>query len=188
MAKISSTVAVKNSTPLSQGAFSLLELLIVILIISVAYMLAFASMKEEAKSKKPLHIDSLRTTLLSGDLNHTDGEFFCIDHSKSCYVYKNGTTTRYKGKLALGELEVYYVDEEQRLTKVEYGRHDGHRLSLRLQSYHNGSSKPLIIKNQEGIYYLPSFFGMTQKVDSLDSAKEMWLANRDILKDSSQYY
>lgn len=173
---------------MQRSAFSLLELLIVILIISFAYLLVFTSMREKSDKPKTLEVANLRATLLNKELHYRNGEFFCIEKSQNCYLYKNGTTTRYKGKIALSALEVYFVDSEGGLSEFEFGRYQGDRISLRFKTYKNGSSSEMIIKNKTGIYYLPAFFGKTQRVNSLEKAKELWLANNKSLEDSSEYY
>jgi len=169
-------------------AFSLLELLVVIFIISFAYLLVFASMRQKLDKPKILEVANLRVTLLNKELRYTDGEFFCIEKSQNCYIYKNGTTKRYKGKLSLSNLEIYFVDSKEGLSEFEFGRYQGERISLRFKTYKNGSSSPMIIKNKKAIYYLPAFFGKTKRVDSLEKAKELWIANNKSLEDSSEYY
>lgn len=145
-------------------------------------------MRQKLDKPKVLEVTNLRSTLLNKELHYTNGEFFCMEKSQNCYIYKNGATTRYEGKLSLSALEVYFVDSEGGLSEFEFGRYQGERISLRFKTYKNGSSSKMIIKNRTGIYYLPSFFGKRQRVDSLEKAKELWLANNKSLEDSSEYY
>ncbi len=181
-------LSVKDLFRSQRFAFSLLELMIVIFIISFAYLLIFSSMKKAQEKPKALQVSNLRSLLLSGELRYSDSEFFCIDKSKSCYIYKDGETDKYEEDIALGDLSVYYLDDEESLQEFDFGRYHDRRVSLRFKTYHNGSSSQMIIKSREGIYYLPSFFGKSTKVDSLDKGKEMWIANKERLEDSGEYY
>jgi len=169
-------------------AFSLLELLIVILIISFAYVLVFSSMRTTQEEPKALQISNIKSTLAKEGYSHKDIELFCIAKSSSCYIYQDGDNSKYDGDIALGDLSAYRLDERNDIQKIDFGRIDDHRVSLRFKLYHNGSSSQLILKNTTGFYYLPPFFDKPTKVDSLESAKKLWLANREYLEDSGEYY
>ncbi len=169
-------------------AFSLLELLIVIVIISFAYMLVFASMKTKQEKPKPLQISNIKSTLTQQGYDHTDMELFCIAKSNRCYIYQDGENKKYKEDVSLGDLTAYRLDRRNDLQKIDFGRIDDHHVSLRFSMYHNGSSSQLILQNNTGIYYLPPFFGTPTKVDSVDSARDLWLKNRELLKDAGEYY
>jgi len=169
-------------------AFSLLELLIVILIISFAYMLVFSSMKTAQEKPKALQISNIKSTLSKQGYDHIDMELFCIAKSNSCYIYQDGDTSKYESDISLGDLSVYRLDEHNDLKKIDFGRIDDHHVSLRFRLYHNGSSSQLILQNAKGVYYLPPFFDKPSKVDSVESAKELWLANREYLRDTGEYY
>ncbi|SFV57188.1 hypothetical protein MNB_SV-6-698 [hydrothermal vent metagenome] len=169
-------------------AFTLLELLIVILIISFAYMLVFASMKTTQEKPKALQISNIKSTLAKQGYDHIDMELFCLAKSSSCYIYRDGDNEKYEEEVSLGKLSAYRLDERNDLQKIDFGRIDDHQVSLRFKLYHNGSSSQLILKNATGVYYLPPFFGEPVKTDSIESAKELWLANREYLRDTGEYY
>jgi prepilin-type N-terminal cleavage/methylation domain-containing protein len=169
-------------------AFSLLELMIVIIIISLVYALTFASMRKSQKEPRSLRAENLKSTLFEQGLSHTEGEFFCLDKCTQCFLYQNGETTEYSGKLALGDLEVYRMEKNNRLEKVEYGRYRDHPVCLRFKFHHNGSSTQMVLQNKSGIYYLPALFGETAKTDSLEEAEKLWLKYTSLMKDSGEYY
>lgn len=176
------------SEKIDRRAFSLLELLIVILIISFAYMLVFSSMKTTQEKPKALQISNIKSTLAKQGYDHIDMELFCIAKSNSCYIYRDGDSEKYKEEVSMGELTAYRLDDRNDLQKIDFGRIDDHHISLRFKLHHNGSSSQLILKNATGIYYLPAFFGEPTKTDSIESAKELWLASRDHLRDTGEYY
>jgi len=59
---------------------------------------------------------------------------------------------------------------------------------LEVNFYPNGSSTPLILQDDEGIYFLPAFFGKARKAASLEEAKELWLKYNDVLHNQGDYY
>ena len=169
-------------------AFSLLELLIVIVIISFSYMLVFSSMQHAQNKPKALGAANLKSTLGEQGLLHTDSELFCLDKCKKCYLYQNGETTVYEGDLALGDLTIYHMGEDERLEKVDFGRYQDHPVCLRFILHHNGSSSQMVIRNKAGIYYLPALFGKTIKTASLEEAETLWLNYADLLADSGEFF
>lgn len=169
-------------------AFSLLELLIVIAIISLSYMLVFSAMQRTQSKPKAMGIENLKSTLSEQGLLHTDGELFCLDKCQKCYLYQNGETTEYEGDLALDDLTVYRMDKDEKLEKVDFGRYQDHPVCLRFAFHHNGSSSQMVIRDRTGIYYLPSFFGKATKTASLEEAERLWLKYTDLLADSGEFY
>nr|MBL0721171.1 type II secretion system protein [Sulfurovaceae bacterium] len=92
-------------------AFSLLELLIVIMIISLSYMLVFSSMQKASTEPKALTPLNLKSTLLENEAIG-DRELFCIENSRQCFIYKDGAVTPYKGKLSLKDIIVYKINSD----------------------------------------------------------------------------
>ena len=169
-------------------AFSLLELLIVIVIISLSYMLVFGSMQQTQNKPKAMGIENLKSTLSEQGLLHTDSELFCLDECQKCYLYQNGEATEYEGDLALKEIAVYHMGKDEKLEKVDYGRYQDHTVCLRFALHHNGSSSQMVIRDRTGIYYLPALFGETVKTASLEEAETLWLKHTALLADSGAFY
>ena len=169
-------------------AFSLLELMIVIILISLVYSLVFSSMQKKEKEPAALEAKNLKSTLLDNGLTHTEAEFFCLDKCSQCFLYSNGETNKYEGKLALGELAVYRMGRNNRLEKEDFGRYEDHPVCLRFKLHSNGSSSQMVIKNKTGVYYLPALFGESLKTASLEDAESLWLKYSDTMGDSGGYY
>jgi prepilin-type N-terminal cleavage/methylation domain-containing protein len=168
--------------------FSLLELIVVVFLISLIYALIFSNLQKN--KDKPKMITPLNLKEKVGKLIGGEGEFFCILKCKECYYSKSNATTinRYKGKLALGELEVYILDADDNFEKIEYARVDDEKLCIRYNIYSNKSNSKMVIKNKTGYFYIPSYFGNTQKVEDLDEAKEIWLKYSDKVSSSGDFY
>ena len=170
--------------------FSLMELLLVIFIISLVYFLGFSSIEKSEKRKVLITPLNLKKEVMQNSSFEGEGTLLCTDKCRTCYLRKDISSPfkEIEGALSLGRLEVYMVNHRDELYKHDYGRYQDHRICLLVDFYHNGSSTPLILKNDEGIYYLPAFFGTPKEVRSLDEAKNLWLAHTNELKDQGGYY
>jgi len=172
---------------MERKAFSLLELIIVVMIISISYMLVFSSMQKASNEPKAITPINLKSTLLDNNLTG-DREFFCINNAKECFIYQDGETTPYPDRVALKNITVYKIDSEDNRYKVEYGRFKDNKISFRFNIYSNGSSSQMIIEQNGKFFYLPTFFGKVQKINSLDEAQELWRRNSEIIQNSGEFY
>jgi len=145
-------------------------------------------MKKSQSKPKPLQITNIKSSIVREAEGYSDVELFCLEKSKNCYIYRDGETKKYKEDIALDNLSIYILDSYSTLKKVDFGRFKDRKVSIRFKLYHNGSSSHMIVKDPTGVYYLPTFFGKATKVKSLDEAKELWLADIDIVKDRGAYY
>ena len=169
-------------------AFSLLELMIVIIIISLVYALTFSSMQKQEKTPKSLNAGNIKSTLQEQGYTRSNIEFFCVDKCSKCFIYNDGDTKRYEGKLSLGDLKAYYMGNNGKLEKVEFGRYQDHPVCLRFKMYRNGSSTQIVLEDKSGIYYLPSLFGEVAKTNNLEEAEELWLKYGETVKDRGEFY
>ncbi len=174
----------------SQKAFSLLELLLVIFIVSLVYFLGFSGFEKEKKRMPVLTPLKLKEEVIQSPLFRGQGTLICIDGCRSCYFREDITSPfeAYKGKTKLSHLKVYTLDGNDALTQLEYGRYRDRKICLQVDFYPNGSSTPLILQNDEGVYFLPAFFGEGKKVTSIEEAKALWLKHNDALKHQGDYY
>ncbi len=173
---------------MARGAFSLLELLIVIMIVSLSYMMVFSSMQKSAKEPKALTPLTLKNTLLESNSTSGDREFFCVDDSKSCFWYQNGDVMEYEGKIALENIKVYKIDNQDNSYKIDFGRYRDHKISIRFNIYHNGSSSQMIIEQKHRFYYLPTFFGKAIETKSLEAAVALWVEPTRAIRSSGEFY
>lgn len=170
--------------------FTLIELLIVIALILMVYTLVFSYFQKKEEQPQPLSPLTLKSSLHhSGQLQgHTT--FLCIDECTSCYIRHgiNDAFTQYEAALDLKDTVAYILDEYDNLSAVEYGRYDDEEICLKLDFYPNGSSTKVILKHPDGVYYLPSFFGKPQQVDSIEDAKELWQENTALVSNTGDFY
>jgi len=179
-----------HSRDTMQKAFSLMELLLVIFIISLVYFLGFSSVeqrKEKTLSFSPL---TIKETIVQSPLFPGKGTFMCTNQCTSCYFQKDISTPfqRYEGNVDLPRIKVYTVDRDHNLKRVEYGRYHDEKVCLLIDFFRNGSSTQLILETEKGIYFLPSYFGKPQEAESLEAARELWLAHIHDLDHRGDYY
>lgn len=170
--------------------FSLIELLIVILIISIVYFLGFDAIETGKQKPKALTPLNLKSTILSSDLFPGQGTLLCINKCRSCYLRQGISSAfeEYTSPIDLSNIEAYTIDSEDSLTLLEYGRYQDEKICLLMDFYNNGSSTQIILKNDKASYFLPAFFDEPQEFSSLEEAKEYWLRNSTAAAESGEFY
>jgi len=170
--------------------FSLIELLIVIIIISLVYFLGFSGIEKSSSKAKALTPLNLKSSIMKSELFQGEGTLVCIDECRSCYFRKDVNTPfeAYENSIDLHKTEAYTLNAQDALLKMDYGRYQDEKICLVLHFYPNGSSTQIILKQQDDVYFLPAFFGEPQKVDTVEEAKELWLKNNRLVKNSGEFY
>lgn len=170
--------------------FSLIELLIVILIVSVVYFLSFEVFELDKPKPKPLTAMNLKSELLKSGLLEGEATLMCTDKCRTCYIRSGFSSSfePYPNKTALQALNVYVLNEDDSLVRLEYGRFDDKQICLIMDFHQNGSSTQLILEDKEGSYFLPSFFGRTLRFDTPEDAKEYWVEKSHDLSDGGAFY
>lgn len=170
--------------------FSLLELLIVILIVSMVYFLGFEGIEIGKQKPKALTPLNLKSNITSSELFRGEGTLLCIDQCRSCYFRSDLSSPfeEYTSPIDLTNLQAYTLDRYDALTRIEYGRYQDQEICLIMDFFKNGSSTQIILKNDEGSYFLPAFFGDPQQFSSPEEAKEYWLRNSTLASDSGAFY
>ena len=170
--------------------FSLVELLIVIIIISLVYFLAFSGIDKTEEKPEALRPINLKSSIQNSELFQGEGTLLCINNCRSCYLRKDISTPfeAYENKIDLEGVEVYTLDANDALLRMEYGRYDDVEICLTMQFYRNGSSTKMILKQKDSVYLLPSYFGEAQEVNSLNDAQELWLKETHVIDNRGDYY
>ena len=173
-----------------QKGFSLIELLIVIIIVSLVYFLAFSGIEKTENKPKALGPINLKSYIQNSELFQGEGTLLCINECRSCYLRKNISEAfeAYENKIDLEGVEVYTLDANDALLRMEYGRYDDTKICLVMQFYRNGSSTKMILKQKDDVFLLPAYFGEAQKVDSLNDAQELWLKETSLVSNRGDYY
>jgi prepilin-type N-terminal cleavage/methylation domain-containing protein len=170
--------------------FSLIELIVVVLIVSLIGFLVFSSAIKQQTKIEVLDPSTLPKTLRKTFRGQGDVELFCIKKCQECYIIQNSKISAYDGGIDFGkELEVHLLDDDNHFVHIdELGRVKDKKVCLRYHLYANGSTSQMVIKNNKGIYYLPSYFGKAKKVEDMEEAKELWIKDEYNLRDSGSFY
>jgi prepilin-type N-terminal cleavage/methylation domain-containing protein len=170
--------------------FSLIELLIVILIVSIVYFLGFEGVELGKPKPKALTPLNLKSTITSSELFRGEATLLCIDQCRSCYLRKGISSEfeAYTSPIDLKDIKAYTLDNYDSLSRIEYGRYQDKKICLIMDFYSNGSSTQIILENEQGSYFLPAFFGEPQVFSSHEEAKEYWLSYSTAASDSGAFY
>ena len=183
-------MALSLSFPTIRRGFSLLELLLVIFIISLVYFLGFEGFEKTEKKEEKITPMNLKKELLKGVYLNSTGTLLCTDKCRICYFRKTPSDPfeTIKAPLLLKNTKSYLLNQRNELFSPNYGRYNDKEVCLWMDFYPNGSATQIILENDKGIYFLPAFFGLPQKVDSLEKAQALWMAHNNDLKERSDYY
>jgi len=160
------------------------------MIISMVGFLVFSEAVKETKKPKELSPLTLKDTLHKTFGYNEDIEFFCVENCKDCYIAKGKDIIPFKGNINLGEeLKVFVISKDDQIEQIEeFGRIKDKKICFRYHLYSNGSAEQIIISNNQGIYYIPTYFQDPKKVEDMDEAKELWIKPNFNLKDSGNFY
>ena len=171
-------------------AFTLIELLIVILIVSLVYFFGFSDINFTRNSSKTLTPLNLKSSIRNTDLFQGHATLLCTNKCTKCYLRRNlGDRYRlYRSKIDLKESIAYTLEGDDHLEKVAYGRYKDEPICLVIDFYDNGSSTPIVIAQKEKSYFLPSYFGEPKSFGSLDDAKRYWLDKTQLVSGTGEFY
>lgn len=161
---------------MQKKAFTLLELLLVVLIIGIVYGLAVNSIKQYGERTFVLSLETL-PEYLKGFHRQNRVTLLCTDACQECRVVVDGAEVKkvdpfidgalraYRFDAALGTRDIGftpYYDEEDRESEV----------CFRFEIFPNGSSSEMIIELEEYVVDFPGYFGTPTRFDSLEEAIE----------------
>jgi len=170
--------------------FSLIELLIVVVIISLVYALGFSNFKIRKAAPKALTPLNLKETIVKSEFFNGHATLMCVNKCRNCYLRQGVSSPfrAYSNKIDLTNIKAYTVDERESLRRLEYERYDDKKICLVMDFYNNGSSTQIILEDDKGAYFLPAFFGEPKHFDSPDDAKTYWLEQSSSVSNSGDYY
>lgn len=171
-------------------AFTLIELLIVVLIVSLVYFFGFSGAELGKPVPKALTPLNLKPSIRNTDLFQGHATLLCTDKCSKCYLRRdlNDKYRPYSNRIDLTGSVAYALSRDDHLEKIEYGRFRDEPICLVIDFYDNGSSTPIVLKQQDKVYFLPSFFGEPKSFDSLSDAETYWLNNTQLVSDNGEYY
>ena len=170
--------------------FSLIELLVVILLVTIVYFLGFEGFEITKPKPKALTPMNLKTEILASEHFEGQATLLCVDKCRTCYIRPKLSSSfqTYDNPIDLKNIKAYSVDASDSLVPIEYGRYEDKKICLIMDFYSNGSSTQIILENEEGAYFLPAFFETAQYFKTPQEAKEYWVNKSHILSDDGAFY
>jgi len=170
--------------------FSLVELLIVIMIISLVYYLGFSGVELGKQKPKALTPMNLKENIVNSEFFSDHATLMCINKCRQCYLRKGVSSAfeAYSHKIDLSNIKAYTIDGSDALRRIDYERYNDKKICLVMDFYTNGSSTQIILENEEGTYFLPAFFGEPKKFDSPEDAKAYWLKQSRMVSNAGDFY
>ena len=167
-----------------RSAFSLIELIIVILIASLVTGLVFSNVSLGKSKEKKVGIRALKEAAASHPGG--DADLVCVNACKDCALLVDHKAHSIGSQLK--PLTAYILDDSNSPQEIDFGRRDDKKVCLRSHYYANGSTSQMILQSQDHYYFVPSYFGKTERFDSLSAATERWLQYRSQLDTMGTYF
>lgn len=172
----------------SKSAFTLIELLIVILIISLIYGLTLSYYtSSDTKTHQKITSSTLKE-ILQDTYNQQKIMFLCTNDCTSCYIKKNGNFTKYENDIDLRGTTAYTINRYDELKKINYGKYKDEPICLIFNIYQNGSSSQIILSNNQKSYFLPAYGKAPLGAKSPEDAKALWLENSYAVSKYGDFY
>lgn len=168
---------------MKRSAFSLIELLIVVLIVGVVYSLAIPNFENVKQKKIKPNLLNLRSYLRKID-KQNEAELICLDECKSCYLFVDKKLDENLSKdfedFLEEEPKVYRYDPSYGLVEKQervFFNSEGvdERICFSLGVDKNGVSDQVIVEYKDKYYDFSPYFNTTKVYDSaseLRSRKE----------------
>jgi len=175
----------------SKSSFTLFELLIVILIISILYGVFIEKLHTKESRAKSLGLQDIKTLLSGYDFNQSV-KIACIDKCKECYIFVDGEKKEKVEGLFEKEVDVYDFDIHGILSPVKFSplfdeNGNPQDVCFAYELFPNGSNSSYIVKYQDKFYIFYAYMKPVKIVDSLGDAQKYFDPSDWIPTDSSQY-
>jgi len=158
-------------------AFTLIELMIVIVIIGVIYALAVVQLKDAGKKKDKPSLANLKEYLYSLNKDSKSTQLLCLDDCSRCSIYQDGKKIKTIKSFFDSSIKVYNYDFLQGAIEKRmpvFFNKEGVQESVCFSFGIDKSkvSDQVIVVYKEKAYDYTNYFEKTKIFDSLDDAIE----------------
>lgn len=158
-------------------AFSLIELLIVIVIIGVVYTLAISGIQKMSDKAASLSLVNLKEYLT--DMQYEKNiELICLDDCSVCDIFVDGTKSKKLEDFLDSSVKVYrydmlygYVQKEKDIFFNENGVDEDICFSYKLTK--DGVGTQMLVEYNEAFYDFSPYFSKTIKYDSIQEIEDI---------------
>ncbi len=153
--------------------FTLIEILVVIIIIMLVYSLLVVNFHINSGDKsEKVNLINFKKYLINS-YPHYKIDFICLEECKRCFVKVGSKFEDFYFTLDR-DIEVYTFDITSTRVKKEFGKMGDDEICFQYTILPDKTSEPVIIKNFNKYYYIPSFFGEVKVFDDFSEAKEWY--------------
>ncbi|MRJ03244.1 MAG: hypothetical protein C6I05_07330 [Epsilonproteobacteria bacterium] len=175
----------------SKSSFTLFELLVVILIISIIYAIFVERLSTKEETIKSQGLQGL-PSLLTGYPKDRKVELVCTDNCRRCFIYLDGNRSEEIDSPFTQEVAVYDYDIHGLLSQLHFtpifdGSGAPQEVCLRYSLYPNRSRSSYILQHGERFYIYFPYLRPPATADSLQEAGELLDPSQWIPTESSEY-
>ena len=173
----------------SKSSFTLFELLIVILIISLLYGIFVQKLSHTRSANLQDRLKNLDSILAQYDFNES-AEIVCVNECKECFVQIDGKRVE-DIDLFEGNVKVYDYDIHGLLTQLAFTPifENGNvkKVCFRYELYPNKSHSSYIVEYKDRFYVYYAYMRATKVYKSIGEAQKAFDPSQWIPTDSSEY-
>jgi prepilin-type N-terminal cleavage/methylation domain-containing protein len=168
-------------TPVSRSkAFTLIELLLVIIIMGLVYSFVGNSFIKKQTVTETITVRNLPESIRKIGLEKAKLQIFGRECDKFLWLSGN-SPIEVEAPLKIGkELETYSFDMYGELRKMEFGtiriKNQTHKICMEFYLYNNGSTSSYVLQEGEKFYLYRPLQLQPEVFDSLSDAKESYLS------------
>ncbi len=162
---------------MKRSAFTLIELLIVIVIIGVVYTLAISNFSKLIDKGDRVRLDTLKEYLLSLQYKK-EARLLCFDDCSECAVYLDGTKTQKMKGLIDRSVHIYryenlygFVEKEPEVYFTPNGTEKSVCFSYKVDN--NKIGDQILIESKGKYYDMSTYFEQTPIYDSIQAAQNV---------------
>ncbi|MDR2081544.1 MAG: hypothetical protein LBP54_06635 [Campylobacteraceae bacterium] len=160
-----------------RGAFTLFELLLVLLLIVISYGLFAQNFSINSPENESIKIDKLNLYLAKIGGEKSRVSLRCIDNCNECRVLINGKDMNMTLDIfENGAVNAYYYDGK-RLEKAEFddyhvNEYKKEKVCFRMDVYPNGSSDKLVLEYKNRVYLFENYAEEGRVFESVANAQD----------------
>ncbi|SMC10182.1 hypothetical protein [Nitratiruptor tergarcus] len=175
----------------SKSSFTLFELLIVILIISILYGVFIQKLHTKEHLSKSLGLQDIKTLFEEYDFNES-AKITCINKCQECYIFIDGIRRDKIEGFFDKEVSVYDFDIHGILSPVKFpplfdANGNPQEVCFAYELFSNGSNSSYIVEYKDKFYIFYAYMKPVKVVDSISEAQKYFDPSEWIPTDSSQY-
>ena len=162
---------------MKRSAFTLIELLIVIVIMGVIYTLAISNFSKLNSKSASLRLDTLKEYLASQKYDK-EARLLCLDDCSECDLYLDGNKTQKIEGLIDNSVRVYryddlygFIEKEPQVYFTPDGIEESVCFSYRLDSKKIGDQ--VLIEYKGNYYDMSTYFEQTPVYNSIQEAQDV---------------